>query len=167
MIMIKPIGPEYADYIAANQSMYPEEMHEDTETFKTLLASSDLSLGILFALQATPNPPEMMLTGWAIIDGSQDPPYLYDLAVLPAFQRKSIARDLMRALLANMRWRGLDLHYHARSTSYPLLASVPFLTECGYQIVSDCYIPNHYGIEYESDTLVEDGHEIFIRPIGK
>jgi GNAT superfamily N-acetyltransferase len=156
--VIRRLDSTCAKYIAANQDIYPPEMREDANTFADLLDSSALSLGYF-----TDNE----MTGWAIVNGSETPPYLHDVGVLRSHQRKGIAKALVRRLLAEMRWRGLDVHYHARTSSYPLLGSVPFLNECGYQIITDRLIPNYYGIECESDTFIEDAHEICIRPIGK
>lgn len=157
--MIQSIGLEWAEYIALHQGhLYPPEMHEEVDTFRALLSSSDLSMG---------NLSDGILCSWAIFDGSQKPIYLYDLAVLPQFQGGGLARDLMRRVFAATRWLGLDVQCHARFTSYPLLGSIPFLTECGYRLYTDTFLPNHYGKEYESDTLVEDGHHLVFCPIGK
>lgn len=157
--MIQAIGPEWAEYIALHQGhLYPPEMHEDVETFRELLASTTMSIGDVH---------EDALLSWAIFDGSQAPLYLYDLAVLPEYQMRGFAKNLMRQVLRITRWHGLDIQCHARSTSYPLLASIPFLTECGYRLYADTFLPNHYGKEYESETLVEDGHHLVLRPIGK
>lgn len=156
---IKPIGPEWATYIATQQRhLYPEAMWEEAAIFKELL-KHPLGIGAIA---------DEVLMGWIL--AQQENPhtvYIYDSAVLPEYQGKGLFWKMRGVFLDRARWQGLDVHSHARHTSYRVASDAKFLFEHGYEIVSDRYIPNHYETEYEDESLHgEDAHEIYIRPIG-
>ena len=161
--MIKRIGPEMAEYIAANQLMYPEAMREDVETFRVLLANP-FCLGYFGVSPALPTRCIDALSGWILFKKeSFKQEYCYDLAVLPDTQRCGIGRMLWIHACRELRWYGKRIHAHCRRQSYELLTCHAI----GYELVRDKFIENHYAKEYESDDLIgEHAHEIWLKPVG-
>lgn len=158
--MIKPIGPEYATFIASSQTMYPEAMREEVDVFSRLL-----SHGYCYGCFGN-----YTLMGWALtepddpkhIAGNHRQVYWYDLAVLEEYQGQGIAKALMKHAYAELRWQGFWIRMHTRRATYP--RNDEGIRRCGYQIVTDLYLPNHYGLEYEMDEI-EHGHELLLKPV--
>ncbi len=159
--MIKLIGPEFAQYIAEHQEMYPEAMREDVATFERLLASGHC-LGWFDESE--------ILIAWILFEDdasrlSSSQVYCYDCAVFPEYQRKGIGKALSAAAYKELRWMGYSIRMHCRRASYP---SPAFLFRYGYEIVADVFLPDHYAKEYEDDSLKgEHAHELVLKPIGQ
>ncbi len=155
MSNIRRIGPEMARYIADHQDMYPKAMAEPEVTFVKIMDDSRFCFGS-FVLKE--------LAAW-VLCAQEDPTspcqvYWYDLAVLPAFQRKGLAKQLMIHTYRELRWAGQWVRMHTRTTSYP--RNELGLRRCGYKIVRDIYIPHHYLEEY---GVGEDAHELLLAPV--
>lgn len=156
MSAIIEIGPGFADYIAESQAMYPEEMREDAESFRAILNSTLFSFG--YFAKGLPNP-----LGWVLCSAEEPKSavqvYWYDVAVLPEYQGKGIAKALMKHAYAELRWHDQWIRMHTRRATYP--RSEEGLRRMGYRIVRDIYLPHHYLQEYGID---EDAHELLLAP---
>lgn len=165
---IKPIGPEQAQFITDSQKVnYPPEMFEPVEVWLDLL-SKGFSWG---AFVSSAELPEPVLVGWLIahpetiscFDHSlRKAVYIDDVVVFPDWRHMGVMKALTIHAYREFRWRGLWVRMHCRRASYP---SPGFLWRQGYEIVEDNFIKNHYGVEYETDTLVEDARELKLCPI--
>jgi ribosomal protein S18 acetylase RimI-like enzyme len=159
--MIRPLIELDAAYIAAHQTMYPEAMREDEQTFRRLIEHR-MSWG-WFKYRA--------LLGWITFEQESDQDeypkraYCYDLAVLQEYQHQGIMKALAKHAYRELRWKSYWIRMHCRKASYP---SPGFLFRCGYEIVQDRFIENHYATEYQDDSLMgEHAHELLLKPIGQ
>lgn len=152
---IRQIDDKFAEFICEHQDIYPREMHEDLTTFQGLLKSG-WSWGYFIDGQ---------LVGWILfVPETPTMVYCYDVGVLREFQRVGIMKRLAKTAYRHLRWKGLAIRMHCRFASYP---NPGFLFRCGYRIAVDRLIPNHYGKVYQSESLVEDAHELVLKPIGQ
>ena len=168
MIEIEPIqGETFAQFIFSSQDQcYPPAMREGLEVFDRLLNEKfgNYCWGAYID--------DHLFCGWILFEVREDlePPepkehvYCYDLAVLPRWRGKGVAKALWRHAARELRWLGYWIKAHCRKQSYPIIAG---RTE-GYQIERDDFIVDHYAKEYEDDSLTgEHAHEILLRPVGQ
>jgi ribosomal protein S18 acetylase RimI-like enzyme len=153
---IKPLTEAEAAEVAKLQVLiYPREMQEDEQTVRSVLRSTDLSRGVY----AGPK-----LIGYALVRaGDQhDFIYLYDIAILPQFQRKGLGKKVAQEVFRLARRRNLKITMHVRSTAYRLFGDPKKVRELGYAIVKDEYRPNWYFTEF---GINEDAHELLLEPV--
>jgi len=152
---IETLNTKHASFITKHQQMYPEEMREDEDSFRTILGSTPFCYG---AFDKTD------LLGWVLCTVEEPHSavqvYWYDLAVLAEYQLKGIAKALMVHAYRDLRWHGQWIRMHTRKATYP--RNEEGLRHCGYRIMRDIYLPHHYLAEYGID---EDAHELLLAPV--
>ena len=150
---------EYAEYIANNQEMYPNEMKiTDISTWEDEIKSTPYSVGMYFN-----NCVLKHIIGWRIFKREAEKLlYVSDLSILPAYQVLGYAKELVKFSLRETRWHKEKIHSYLRKTSYHIVANPILITSAGYEIIKDCFQPHHY---YKRFGLAEDAHELIIAPI--
>jgi GNAT superfamily N-acetyltransferase len=130
-------------------------MQEDEVTVREVIHSTDLSQGI---------EKDGRLIAYGIVQATerQDTIYLYDVAVLPEFQRRGLATKLARVIFSQAREKGLKIRLHCRRTGYRLFGDSEKMREMGYAIVRDELRPDWYLKEF---GIQEDAHELFLEPM--
>lgn len=158
-VEITQIDVTFAPAIADLQrQVYPEWMLDEVSEYEKCLQSDAISYGAFLG---------ETLVGWIVMDrDTEDTVYLQDIAVLPDWQGNGIARMLWQRVLRDQRWLSQAIEWHARKTSYHLLADPSLLAEAGFRIVYDQFLKDHYDKVYESIGHHEHGHALRAEPIG-
>lgn len=132
------------------------EMRESEAEIQQILVSGDLSRGLY---------KEDRLVGYLLVRWTQgaDTAYIYDIAILPEYQRRGLGTALAREALSQARSRGLKVSLHARSTGYPLFGNRGRMREMGYLVTMDELKPDWYFAEY---GVHEDARELLLEPVG-
>jgi ribosomal protein S18 acetylase RimI-like enzyme len=155
-IEVLPANPRHIrELIEVQRRVYPTEMREREAEIRRILESSDMSLGIY---------KKGRLIGYALVRATQkiDTVYIYDIAILPEFQRQGLGTSLAREILTQARSRGLKVSLHVRSTSYPLFGNRDKMREMGYLVAKDELKPDWYFGEY---GVHEDARELLLEPL--
>lgn len=150
---------EYAEFIASRQEMYPAEMKiTDISLWEDEIKSTPYSVGMYHTECVLRN-----IMGWRIFKREAiNLLYVSDLSILPCYQGMGYAKDLVKFSLKEPRWHKEKVHSYLRKTSYYVVADPDLIRSAGYEIVKDCFQPNHY---YKRFGIAEDAHELIIEPI--
>jgi GNAT superfamily N-acetyltransferase len=159
-VQIKVLTPDPVharELVEAQGKIYPKEMRESERDILRILESSDLSCGAY---------KNSHLIGYVLVKGAPQggAVYIYDIAVLPEYQRKGLGTALAKQILKQAGAKGLNVSLHTRATSYPLFGNRAKMREMGYEIVQDELRPDWYFKEF---GVHEDAHELLMEPLDK
>jgi ribosomal protein S18 acetylase RimI-like enzyme len=152
-----PATTETAEAIARMQKeIYPEAMQEDSQAVLSVLRSTDLSRGVYV---------NGALVGYGLVQktSKKGVVYLYDIAVLPSYQRRGLGSKLAREILGSAGSRGLKIVMHVRPAGYALFGNRERVREMGYDVAEDKLLPDWY---YREFGIHEDAHRLVLAPLS-
>ncbi|OIP95149.1 hypothetical protein AUK40_06280 [Candidatus Wirthbacteria bacterium CG2_30_54_11] len=136
-----------------DKQIYPSEFQETRETIETILREGEFNFGVYAG---------GVLAGYILCE--QDlgrKVYLYDIAILPAWQHQGLSKLLLQAYFAAVLNKDHIVRVVCRDTSYPIFSDEKRMNSYGYTIAEDVFEPDGY---FARCSIHEDSHAMILVP---
>ena len=137
--------------------IYPEAFVEKLEYLKKLITNSDFNIGVVV---------EGKLVGFLFVTKdcmtSDDQIFLYDIGILPEYQKRGLGSLLLDYFCKMALKKNLKIYICCRGTSYPMFSNREKLEKMGYKIARYEFEKDGY---FEAYGIHEDSHEIYLEPL--
>lgn len=158
------LSEKHAERVFTSQDViYPPAMKEPLGTWLKLLVakvSKQYSEGVF--LSADPFQP----IGWLIFEEDKGRLYIYDMAVLPQFQKSGFGRGMVERAFQRAREDARSIEYHCRTESRRLLCDWELMKKLGYIPSKIKFLKGYYAEAYEDQSLAnEDAVHVVLEPI--
>lgn len=145
-----------ADLMKMQREIYPENFVEEEGCIEKILNESDLNIGVIV---------NQKLAGFLLVTKDyvevENGLWLYDLGILPDYQRQGLGSLLLSHFLSETHKEKTSIFAYCRDTSYPLFSNEEKLKKMGYRISDYKFIEDGY---FEECGVHEDLHELALEP---
>jgi len=151
---IIPLNREHAAILFDMQrEIYPANFVESFEYLKKVLSDDNINIGVTV---------DGKLAGFLLAINENDGLFLYDMAVLPAYQKKGLGTFLLEHFLGMAYKKHLKIYVCCREQSYPMFSKAEKILKMGYKITGYKFEKDGY---FENSGVHEDSYEMYLEPV--
>jgi len=138
-------------------AIYPEPLVETRERIRSWLEGEHMNIGVVMDGKLA----GFLLTTFEYAENENDI-FLYDIGILPEYQKKGLGTLLLNSFLKEARKKMLKIRLSSRDTSLPMFSDPQKLAKAGYKVVRCEFEKDGY---FEVAGIHEDLYDIELEPV--